>query len=439
VHFLSAQALSRTVGLPSATLVVIGYVVGAAIFILPGSLAPLTGPAVFIAYALAAVPAIVAGFVMAQIGSALPVSGSIFILLRGALSPYAAFFYQWIMVSLGAVVIPLVAYGFADYLGFFLPGLDHRTVAALLVAIFIALNWFGMNVATRAQNGMVLVFLVALSVFGIGGIVAGDPANLQPLFPKGYSPLTSAAITAYFSYAGVFVIAEIAGEVKDPGRNVPRAILIAFVLIIALYVTVPLALTMLIPWQDLGDTPMAVVTASEVFLPAPVVTIIAIAALFAAATTVNGFMMGLSRDFYQGANCGLFPAGFARVDEKTRAPNNAVLLVGSLSLIGVAIGGAITSYAQLALIGLMFIQIMTGIALARLPSRLPEAYASSGFRLPRRVLQAVAAAYIGFSAFFLFTLSGEKPGLLIIGLAYLLTGAIYRHVWTRFGTRPRDE
>ena len=428
---LSTQALSRTVSLPSAAFIVVGYVVGATIFILPGSLAAGTGPAVFIAYALAAIPAIIACFAMAQIGSALPVSGAIYVLLRDALSPYFGFIYLWIMVSMAAVVIPLVAFGFADYLGYFWPGLNAKAVAAMLVVLFIVLNGLGMNIASMAQNVMVVIFLVALVIFGLGGVVAGDVANLQPLFPKGYSVLTIAAITAYFSYAGVFVIAEIAGEIRNASRNIPLAILLAFAIIIFIYALVPLALNMIIPWQELADTPMAVVTASGLFLPQSVVTFIAIAALFAAATSVNGIMMGLSRDFFQGASSGLFPKMFAVVNDRTHAPDRAVVLVGALSLVGVAIGGTITSYAQLALIGLMVVQIMTGVALIRLPAALPEAYQQSRFKLSKGWLVFIGVAYIAFSAFFLVMLANMKLQLLLIGLTFLLVGVIYQQVWAR--------
>ena len=428
---LSTQALSRTVSLPSAAFIVVGYVVGATIFILPGSLAAGTGPAVFIAYALAAIPAIIACFAMAQIGSALPVSGAIYVLLRDALSPYFGFIYLWIMVSMAAVVIPLVAIGFADYLGYFLPGLNAKAVAAMLVVLFIVLNGLGMSVASMAQNVMVVTFLVALVIFGLGGVVAGDVANLQPLFPKGYSVLTIAAITAYFSYAGVFVIAEIAGEIRNASRNIPLAILLAFAIIIFIYTLVPLALNMMIPWQELADTPRAVVTASGLFLPQSVVTFIAIAALFAAATSVNGIMMGLSRDFFQGASSGLFPKMFAVVNDRTHAPDRAVVLVGVLSLVGVVIGGTITSYAQLALIGLMVVQIMTGVALIRLPAALPEAYQQSRFKLSKGWLVFIGVAYIAFSAFFLVMLANMKLQLLLIGLTFLLVGVIYQQVWAR--------
>ena len=132
----SNAELTRTISLPSAAFIIIGYVVGATIFILPGSLAADTGPAVFIAYMLAAIPAIIAGIVMAQIGSALPVSGANFVLIRDALSPYSGFIYVWIMSSMAAVVIPLVALGFADYFGHFIPAIDNRLLAMAIISIF---------------------------------------------------------------------------------------------------------------------------------------------------------------------------------------------------------------------------------------------------------------------------------------------------------------
>ena len=428
---MNNKQTDRTISLASATFIIVGYVIGASIFILPGSLAAGTGPAVFVAYALAAIPAILAGFVMAQIGSVLPVSGANYVLLRDALTPYSGFLYQWIMVSMAAVVVPVIAFGFADYLGYFVPGLPSKAVAAVLVLVFIVLNTFGIGVASAVQTVMVIVFVVVLAVFGSGGVAFGDPGHLQPLFPKGYSVLAIAAITAYFSYAGVFVIAEIAGEIKQPGRNIPKAILLAFVIIIVLYTMVPLALSMLVPWQQHGRTPMAVVTASQLFLPGPFVSLIAIAALFAAATSVNGILLGLSRDFYQAANDGLFPPWFARVGPKTGTPVRAVMLVGLLSFAGLMMGGAIIDFAQLALIGLMIIQIMTGVALIRLPQKMPQAFARSAFQLSRHKLIFVGIAYMVFSLLFLVILAAEKVELLLIGIAYLLAGVIYRLIRNR--------
>jgi len=432
---MNTGGLVRTIGLPTATFFIIGYVVGASIFILPGNLATELGPAVFLAYALAAIPAVIAGFVMAQIGSALPISGANFVLIRDCLSPLAGFVYIWIMISMGAVVIPMLAIGFADYFAFFIPHVNKTLLASGVVICFIALNSFGVSVAGLVQNVLVVVFLLALLMFGVGGVSMGDANLLEPLFPRGVSMLGLAAITAFFSYAGVFVIAEIAGEIKNPGRNIPLAILFSFIVIILLYTLVPLALNMLVPWQELGLTNRAVVTAAEIFMPDYLVTFVAISALFAAATSVNGIMLGLSRDFFQGANSGLFPAIFARVQEGTHVPLGAILMVGVLALLGIQAGAAITSYAQLSLIGLMIIQVLTGIALIRMQKIMPDAYEQAKFKLGSKQLQLVSMLYIVFSLAFLVLLSIEKPVLLLVGLAYLFLGLIYLWAWKTFGNR----
>lgn len=431
-----ASELSRTVGLASAAFIVVGYVVGASIFILPASLAADLGPAVFLAYALAALPALVTGFAMAQIGSALPVSGANYVLIRDTLSPFAGFAYIWIAISMAAAVIPLIAVGFADYVGYFVPGLNQQLLACLLIVIFVAINSFGINSAAVVQNLLVIVFISALITFAVGGIAVGDVQLLHPLLPNGASPLAVAATTAFFSYVGVYVIVEIAGEVKEPGKNIPRAIALSFAVIILIYTIVPLALAMTIPWRQLGQTEMVVVTASQQFMPPPVVAFIAVAALLAAATSVNGILLGLSRDFFQGAKAGLFPNVFKYVHPTTKAPIGAIFLVGALALIGVLTGGTIVEYAQLALIGLMVIQVMTGVALLRLRKSLPGAYRGSRFKLGDRGLPIVGILLILYSAGFFVLLSASQPDLLLLGLVYMGAGVLYSLAWSRIRSVP---
>lgn len=430
---MSGDAPARTVGLGTATFIIIGYVVGATIFILPGSLAAEAGPAIFLAYAIAAVPAIIAGFVYAQIGAAIAVSGANYVLLRDALSPFAGFLYLWIVASLAAVIIPLIAYGFADYLAYFEIGTEPAIVAALITIVFVICNGLGMRVAASVQSVLVVTLLMALAIFGIGGVTQGSPELLRPLLPKGFSPLAIAAITAFFSYAGIIVVTEIAGEIKDPGRNIPRAVLLAFVVIIAIYLLVPLALSMLLPWQESGQSKMPVVVASRMFLPEPLVAFVALAALLAAATSINGVMMGFSRDIFQGAACGLFPRWLARIDKTTHVPSRAVVLVGALSLAGILAGATIIKYAQLALIGLMLINVLSGIALIRMPAAMPEVYRKATFRLSRRTLQSLSIAHVAFSGLFLWLLSADNPEFLAVGVLYLLIGVVYYQVRRRLG------
>jgi APA family basic amino acid/polyamine antiporter len=278
---------------------------------------------------------------------------------------------------------------------------------------------------------MVIGFILALLIFGIGGLTHADPALMKPLIPRGWPPIVVAATTAYFSYAGVFIIAEVAGEIKNPGRTIPLAIFLSFTVIILLYTLVPLALTSVLDWETMGSTRMAVVTASQIFMPGWLVTFIAAGALFAAATSVNGIMMGMSRDFYKGAKSGLFPRYFAAIHPQTRTPGRAVLVIGGLALAGALAGGSVVQYAQIAVLALMVIQIMTGIALLKLPAKMPEVYEASTFKLGIFSLRFVCICYIVFSAIFLVVLGMEQPDAIVSGLIFIAIG----YAWYLLGVR----
>ena len=95
----------------------------------------------------------------------------------------------------------------------------------------------------------------------------------------------------------------------------------------------------------MGDGDMAVIRAAEVFLPTGIVTGIAVGALFAVATSINGILMGNSRDVYTGAKSGVLPSYFATIHNGYGTPSRAVLLIGALALPGIAIGGSVVNFA----------------------------------------------------------------------------------------------
>ena len=428
---LKQNTLPRTLSTASATFIIVGYVVGATIFILPGKLSASAGPAIFLAYLIAAVPAALAGLLMAQIGVMYAVSGACITLIRDALSPYAAFLYLLIMAALASVVVPLIAIGFADYASFFIPGLHTLSTAIGIISLFIVANLIGVSVASFVQSAMVIFFVSTLLVFGIGGVHSGDVLLLSPLFPNGFHAVALAAATAYFSYAGIMVVAEVSGEIMNPARAIPRAVLISFLIIVALYAIVPLALNMTLPWQDLGDEKMAVVSAAATILPFGVVRVVALAALVAAATSINGLILGISRDVYQGAEIGILPRMFSRLTETSRSPAAAVILVGGLSIAGTFYGAGITGYAQVSLIGLMIIQIITAVALMLAPTKLPEIFSRASFQLGRTTLKVTCSLFIAISSGFLVLLSFEQPRALAIGAVYLGVGSIFYFIFKR--------
>lgn len=123
----------RTIGLWGAVATLVGYVIGASIFVLPAHLMPTVGPAVFVAYLLAAIPAAFNCVVGAVIGSTLPISGASYHVARRTSSRFAAFAVVWSMLIAVFVGVALVADGFADYWRFFMPSADPRATAIVVV------------------------------------------------------------------------------------------------------------------------------------------------------------------------------------------------------------------------------------------------------------------------------------------------------------------
>ena len=277
--------------------------------------------------------------------------------------------------------VPLIAFGFAEYLSYFFPGIDLKFTAMGVVVFFALLNVLGIGVANWVQAFLVVELVLALLVFSFGGFADGDTSMMVPLLPNGTGVLFSAAIPAYMAYLGFLHIADLAEEIQEPHRTIPRALGFAFTSIVALYVLVCIALVMILPWSELGQTHAALAVAAESFLPGWAGTIMGISALAAAATTVNGIIAAQAREILAAARDRLLPASLDQIDDRLGTPVRAILLVTVLAMSGVLWGASITSYASLVVLAFMIFQGLVGLALWHFPKRLPDQYAASRFKL----------------------------------------------------------
>lgn len=421
---MTSSSAPRTIGLGGAVFTLVGYVVGASIFILPGQLAATAGPGAAVSYVIAGGLAAVACLVGAVIGSAMPVSGSVNVTAARVLSPVLGFLGVWVTLVAVVVSIALVGFGLADYLAYFVPDVDRRLTALAAVIGCGVLNLASVRLAVWVQAAMTLGFLVIMYLFGLGGTLHGNPAFTTPLFPTGAGPVLSGAVLAFFSYAGITVITEIGGEIREPARTIPRALLISFLIVISSYVLVSWAVPALLPWETLGGVAAPVARAAEVFLPGWAGAAISIAALLAAVTSINGMLLIHSRDLLAMARAGLFPVALARRN-RAGVPHGAIAVLAVLAVGSVAAGGTIRQYAMMAVMSVMVLQILMGLSLVRLPSRLAAEWGRAGFRLGPAGRPVVAALLIAtslgfFVLGFLDTLAVSGAYLLMVGagLAY---------------------
>ena len=438
--------MRRRIGLFGAVAMLVGYIVGASIFILPGELAAVAGPAVVLSYLLAAVPAFLCCVVSAEIGSTFPVSGATYVAVSRVISPFWGFITAWAALAAVFVGVPLVAYGLADYMTLLLPGLDSSSgplrpvIAVTAVLLTWAVNARGVRLSVVVQAIMVVGFLAVLLLFGVGGISNMDPGRLNPFLPVGVTPVVMAAVPAYFSFIGFFAIVEMAEEIERPAWTIPRALLIGFGCVLLVYGTVAVALPGLIDWQDLATTPAPLGSAASTFLPRPLATLVSLGAVLAIVTSLNAIFLAQSRDIYALACDGILPGGLARLSPLSETPTRAVCVVALIAVLGVLLGASITRYTALAVVAIMVVQVLASLAFMRFGKTTqapPE-----GFRLGTVPRALVGSALVLCSLGLTILAVIDSPAASLAFLALIGAGAGYyelrRRALGRRGIRIED-
>ena len=414
------DTLQRHIGLGGAVFTLVGYVIGASIFVLPGQLSAQVGPGLVLSYAVAGGLAVLACLASAHLGGQFPVSGAIYVAIGKAIGPRAAFISMWLLLLAVGVGIPLVAYGMVDYLAYFWPGVPRVLTAVAIVLFFGVINLFPVRQAVLAQTVMTVALLVIIYAFGGAAIPHIEWSRFSPLLPNGVGAMLLAAVAAYFSFLGFMVIADIAEEIKDPDRTIPRALILSFAIVAVAYVLIAVAVPGLLDWRTLGTVPAPVASAAETFLSPAAANFIAVAAILAAATSVHGILLVHSRDVFALARDSVFPESVARLSGGG-IPARAVVLLTALGVLGTLLGRTIFDYAVLSALSIMLIQAMAGYSLLRLPVN------PARFGLGERTRKVVGIGFILTSTLFGVLGAAQRPGLAlafagVTGLGFLYYG-----------------
>lgn len=422
---MSNIRLQRKIGLAGAIFLLLGNVIGASIFILPGSLAAIAGPAVFVAYLIALIPAFFNTLVAAQVGGILPVSAADYVFTSTVLHPLLGFLKVWAALVGALVGGPILAYGFADYFSYFLPEADRVAVASFVVIIMMVINLLGIRSSVKLQMVMVSVFISALLILAIGGLFYVDKELLTPIAPMGWGVVISVAVPAYYSYTGFTMLLSITEEIRNPAKNIPMITFCTFVIVAFVYTSVTFVVPGLIPWQELGSIMAPLSAAAATFLPEWYSIAITIAALLAAITSINMVIITNSRSFFAVARNKIYPEIFSQVNARTKEPDKTVVLVTVIILIGIAFQGSIRQYASVSVIGWMLYGIIWGIALVRLPKKLPHHYNNAHFKLGTSALWTTALVNIIIGVLFIYIAVRDNTAPAIGYFSLLSLGAVY--------------
>lgn len=307
------KRLSKELGLLDVFAIATGATLSSGFFLLPGLAAETVGPAVVLAYLIAAVPLIPSTLSKVELATAMPRAGGVYYFLDRTLGPLAGTiggFGTWLALIL-KVAFALV--GMGAYIRLFFPAYD-MTLTAVAVAIVLAvLNYLGARKSGSFQVLLVMLLLVCLSGMIGGGIREVNIANFAGMFSVPLNDLLSTAGLVYVSYIGITKVASLSEEVKHPERNLPLGIFLSLIAALVIYILGTMVMVGLVPGDILAGDLTPAATATHVVFGDVGTLIISIAALLAFVSVANAGLMSASRYPLAMARDHLMPPAFYRI------------------------------------------------------------------------------------------------------------------------------
>jgi APA family basic amino acid/polyamine antiporter len=413
-----------------------GSMIGSGIFIVPATIAFQLHSSLLVLSIW-----VVGGFVslfgalsVAELGAMMPRAGGMYVYLREAYGPLWGFLYGWTAFAcINTASIAAIAATFALYLGYFFPmTAGARTAVAIAsIVVLTVVNCFGIKLGALVQNGFTLLkiaslVLLALLSFVLGG---GTFANFSPVLPvepvtRLAGPLMLAMIAALFAYDGWIEITYVAGEVKQPGRTIPRALLFSTVIVIGLYVAITCGLLYVLPLSKMASSTMVVSDAAVTFLGSWGAAAVSVAVIVSTFGANNGFIFTCPRIYYAMAKEGIFFNWLANISPRYRTPIGSLIAQAILASV-LVLSGTFDQLATYVVFASWVFYAMSVVAVVRLRRSRPAAerpYKTWGYPV-------TPVLFVLFSLYLVAETIIEDPRDAAVGAGIILAGIPLYFYW----------
>ncbi len=363
-----AIALKQVFGLPTLVIYGVGDILGAGIYAVVGKIAGVSGSLVWLSFVVAMVVAALTALSYAELGGRFPKSGGVAYFVQQAFdTDWLSLLTGWLMFCTCIVSMATISKAFAGYLNTLIPVLPFWSIVLCLFAALAFVNFRGMAESSALNmlctvlevSGLLIVMLVAVA-FLAGGDNSPGVATVPSSASLGMSwiPVTQGAALAFYAFIGFEDIVNVAEEVKNPERNVPRAIVLSLSIAGIIYILVSWLATQVLSPAELqaSQAPLLdVVRRAQPNFPAVVFTVIA---LFAVLNTALLNFVTASRLLYGMAREGLLPAWLSKLHSLRATPYRTFLVILPI-VITLALSGSLQFLAgtTATLILLMFILV----------------------------------------------------------------------------------
>ncbi len=406
--------------------------IGAGIFVLPGFVVAEVGPAAILSFLLGGIIALFNAMAAAEVATGMPKSGGGYYFISRALGPLWGAVLGW--GSLFGLVFASAFYmvGFGEYVHT-LVDLPVPAYAIGMTVLLTGLNLVGSKAAGQLQNLIVAILVAVLLLFLGSGTTAASPSVLagSTFVPFGLGAIVAGTATLFVTYAGFGEIASMAEEIRDPGRNLPIALLGSVITVTVLYCLILLVCLLLRPWEELTGATLVADLANDLMGPLGRGAIL-LGAVLATVSSANASIMSASRISFAMGRDSLIWEWLNEVHARFRVPHRAIFVTGALTIVVILIGDIELLAEAAGLLHLLLYGLMSTACIILRGAR-PAAY-QPVFRTPLFPLVPIVGALACFGVIFFM-----EPLTIYLGLGLVAFALGHYHLWGRHRTEVKGE
>ncbi len=345
------EQLSRTIGLPTATALIVGNIIAVGIFLTPSGMAKSLGSPFW----LLVVWLVVAGLTLcgalcfSELAVRFPEAGGSYAYLREIYGPMPAFVYGWMaLLVMDPGLTAAIATGAASYAGYGLrlSALGNKLFAIVAILVLAIVNIYGARIGAWFVRWLALLKVSILGLIIVWAFVGqiGDWSNFVPLVAQrpGSKPLTEALamglVGAFFSFAGWWDVSKVAGEIREPARTIPRAFVYGILTVTLVYILTSAAFVYLVPMQEVAAGQAFAAQVGEVIFGRTAASAFAVFVVVAVLGTLSVIIMSAPRVYFAMARDGLFFPAAAALHPRFKTPARCIALQAILASILVLSG-----------------------------------------------------------------------------------------------------
>ena len=415
---LITVALERSLSLWQVTLMGVGVILGAGIYVIIGEAVGLAGNAIWLSFLIGAIVATFSGLSYAELSSRYPKAGAEYSYVKDAFGGRMGWVTGWLIILSYVIAGATVSLGFAMYFSA-LFSTPLVPVAIILILLCSVILYAGVQeTATLTIIFMIVESLGLFIIIGIGITSIGTVNYLE--MADGARGVVSGGVLIFFSYLGFQGITTLAEETKNPEKTIPKAIMLAILITTIIYILVGITAVSIVPWQELSQSSAPLALIAERVFGEQSFVILSCIALFSTFNTVLISLLSGSRLVYGISKGRGLPEVFARCSKKLLSPYMAIITVGVMSVVVLFLGD-LAWIANLTNFTVFTVFIIINVTLIYLRIKRPV---ETGFRIPFNIKNVPVISVLGVLTS-LFMLSFISVDIMIAGIILIVVGIIF--------------